>query len=147
MQENSKGEKRGRGNWRRRGRRGGAGGSNKSQNQAPPKPQIDYPDCSICGKAVEDVYSAVTYDSAPAHFDCIIKKVEAEETLGPKEKVWYIGKGTFAVVEVVSEKTNEFVIKKRIDFEDPETPVEWRKEFRVDTDRIPPKRSHRGRRR
>lgn len=141
MQENSKGEKRGKGNWRRRGRRGGSSSPNQGQSQVPPKPQINYPDCSICSNTIKDVYSAVTYESAPAHFECVLKKIEGEETLGPKEKVWYIGNGTFAVVEVKSEKSNEFEIKKRIDLEDPETPVEWRKEFRVDTDGIPPKRN------
>lgn len=79
------------------------------------------PDCAICGGPIENIAGAVggqilgTY----CHFDCVLEKIATDEHVAPPCKVSYIGRGTFAVIEMHQDGT--FSILKRIQYETPET--------------------------
>ncbi len=86
-----------------------------------PRLQEPLPVCAICGRPIENIASAVsgplpeTYN----HFDCVLAKIAEEEHVQPPCKVSYIGRGTFAVIEM--QKDGSFVIQKRIVYESAET--------------------------
>lgn len=79
------------------------------------------PECAICGKPIEAIAQAICGPEPDAfnHFDCVLRKIEEDEHILPKQKVSYIGKGVFAIIETNEE--GKFVIIKRIPFESSET--------------------------
>jgi len=88
------------------------------------------PKCPYCGQNVRDVLTAIETieDESPVHFDCVLKKIAEEEKLEPKEKVCYLGNGTFGVIQFKnSSDPSKFVIKKRIQIEDEKKEIPWRK--------------------
>ncbi len=93
-------------------------------------PGKDVPQCPHCGQNVRDALTAIAMQEgeAPTHFDCVIKKITDEETLQPKERVCYLGNGSFGIVRFKnpSDKKN-FVIRKRIQIEPEKTEIPWRK--------------------
>jgi len=63
-----------------------------------------------------------------AHFDCIIKLIQRQEELAPHEKICYLGNGSFGIIR--KQKTIglfPFIIRKRIQYEDPHIIPLWRK--------------------
>lgn len=77
-----------------------------------------------------DLSSAIGADrdsGLPAHFDCVYDRVKAAESLGPNEKVVYLGAGAFAVVEFRDAKEGAFLVKRRIQWEKEGEKKEWRK--------------------
>jgi len=88
------------------------------------------PDCSICEKPIRDVSAAITdvENEKPAHFDCILKKLSENEELGKQEKVIYLGSGIFGVVKIINNK--KFEIIKKIQYENTEERIDWRKDMR-----------------
>lgn len=91
--------------------------------------------CPICGQTVRLLLTAIAYgdEKEPAHFDCVLKQISEKETPGQKEKIIYLGGGSFGIVEFKSGGNGTFEIKKRIEFEtfDQENPQKhnWRKEL------------------
>lgn len=90
----------------------------------PPLPvkRVEEPlvNCPLCGQVVEIIASALTHpEGGFCHFDCVLEKIGKDEHLTDKQKVSYIGRGTFAVVE--SEEENSFTFVKKIVWETPET--------------------------
>jgi hypothetical protein len=64
----------------------------------------------------------------PAHFDCIMKNIEAQEGLASNERICYLGKGSFGILRFQKNGgTIPFIIRKRIQYENIETAPEWRK--------------------
>ncbi len=95
------------------------------------KPSQKLPDCPICEQPVRDVLTAiaVSSDGVPAHFDCVLKKLSREEELRNKEKICYIGGGSFGIVRFDNpQDTRNFSIRKRIQFEQKDLSVFWRNE-------------------
>ncbi|MDR2741546.1 MAG: hypothetical protein LBB98_05250 [Treponema sp.] len=87
------------------------------------------PDCSICGKPVKDIASAVTdrITGAPAHFDCIISRISENEKIERGDTVTYIGGGRFGIVYFANpQDTRNFKVKKIIEWEDKGNRAEWR---------------------
>jgi hypothetical protein len=86
-----------------------------------PRVQEPVPVCTICNKPIEAIAQAICGPEPHSfsHFDCVLRKIADEEHLQPHQKVSYIGRGTFAVIETDSE--GKFVIIKRIPYETPET--------------------------
>ena len=85
--------------------------------------------CPICGQNITDIASAIVDKSTkkPAHFECVLKKIEESETEGQNEKIAYIGQGRFGLLYYENPRDQrKFVIKKIIDYEDKEEDVEWR---------------------
>ncbi|HHT80147.1 MAG TPA: hypothetical protein GXZ69_02750 [Spirochaetales bacterium] len=117
--------------------KGGAEGNKKPKNtllpsqtkvpyhsSLPPLPvkRVEEPllECPLCGKVIETIASALTHPSGGfCHFDCVLEKITKDEHLSEQQKVSYVGRGTFAVVEPNQETGFSFV--KKIVWETPET--------------------------
>jgi hypothetical protein len=114
----------------RRGRRKGS----SRRSDSPRRPDRPSPLCSICGDPIKDITSALARpnDGTPVHFDCALKI--AGEELKPREdeKVIYLGKGSFAVVELQAYQQRSLKITRRTDWENLEEKFEWRQKLRAD---------------
>lgn len=86
-----------------------------------PMVQEPIPTCALCGKPIDAITQAICGPEAGTfnHFDCVLRKIAEDEHLLPTQKVSYIGRGVFAIVETDAE--GHFVFVKRIPFESPET--------------------------
>lgn len=88
--------------------------------------------CPMCGQPITEIASAMVDKASgkPAHFDCVLNKVQESEPVGENEKIAYIGQGRFAVLyyENPREQKN-FTIKKIIEWEDRDSKAEWRDEI------------------
>jgi hypothetical protein len=87
------------------------------------------PDCSICGKPIRDIVSAVTDKTTglPAHFDCIISQIAENERIEKGDTVTYIGGGRFGIVYFANpQDTRTFKVKKIIEWENTGNRAEWR---------------------
>ncbi|HUX51683.1 MAG TPA: hypothetical protein VMW73_12870 [Spirochaetia bacterium] len=133
---------------RRRSRRGG-----RSQERTPPKPKREinadlprevkfrmpdpppkreYGVCPICSLPMRDIHSAIAYPPSdqPAHFECVVSRIAEDEHLAPGERVVYLGHGSFGIVQDQSQQgKSRYVVRKRIQFEETERIVGWRKEL------------------
>ncbi len=94
------------------------------RSSLPPLParRVEEPllECPLCGKVIEVIASALTHPSGGfCHFDCVLAKIAQDERLSENQKVSYIGRGTFAVVE--SQAENSFTFVKKIVWETPES--------------------------
>ena len=109
----------------------GRRGRGRSRRRRPfPKPAPDFSLCPVCQKAVRDLASAISHRGTgePAHFDCILKILREEHSLSENEKICYLGKGSFGVVQFRSNGSPmRFLIRKRIQYEELEAVPEWRK--------------------
>lgn len=88
------------------------------------------PDCPVCGKPIRELASALTHrvSRQPAHFDCVVRELRESNEVAPQEKICYIGGGSFAILEFRPQGSpSRFVIRKRIPYEEKETPQEWKK--------------------
>jgi hypothetical protein len=134
-------EGRRRGSERRReadARRDTAGGGRRDgpPEEVPPRPSapLVIPDCPVCGKPVRELSSALTHRATrqPAHFDCILQELRQSNEIAADEKVCYLGGGCFGVLEFRSAPgPNRFVIKRRIQYEEKETPQDWKKPLQI----------------
>jgi hypothetical protein len=89
-----------------------------------------YPECPICRKPVREISSAIAYQSTnePAHIECVINEISKTETLEQNERICYLGKGTFGIITARNTSSPlKFLIKKRIQYENSNAPVDWRK--------------------
>jgi hypothetical protein len=86
-----------------------------------------FPICPICQSSVRDLYTAIAFgeENIPAHFDCIMKELAASEELQEKERISYLGGGSFGIVQNTG--GGKFFIRKRIQFEQKELNLDWRK--------------------
>lgn len=88
--------------------------------------------CEYCNQPIEELSSAIAAKESgnPAHFDCVLSKVNSSEKLSENEKITYIGQGRFAVVFFENpHDLRHFTIKKIIEWESRETKYEWRSEI------------------
>ena len=88
------------------------------------------PICPVCSKPVRNLYSAITHEPSnqPAHFDCILKDIRDNHELHTKEKVCYLGGGSFGIIQIRNTSSAvPFLIRKRIQYETTEPIPEWRK--------------------
>lgn len=120
----------------------GSGKNNRkkrSQRRKPPKqrtPSISQEavklTCVRCNEPIRNPETALsTPDGEPVHFDCAIREVADREELGAKEKICYLGQGTFGIINYAQGTADKgFVIKKRIPYETADRVVEWRKTIR-----------------
>ncbi len=121
------------------GRRTHAGRQPGGRNVEPPRPAppavpIVLPDCPVCGKQVRELASALTHRVArqPAHFDCVMRELRDSNEVAPQERICYLGGGTFGILEFQPPGAPaRFVIRKRIPYEEKETPQEWKKPLQV----------------
>jgi hypothetical protein len=126
-----------------RGRGHGKAGPAEREDQRGDSPQEergeaprDMPACPLCGKPVYDLSTALAANKEggePAHFDCVLERVAAAETLDSGEKLVYLGSGSFAVVEFKDKNENAFAVRRRISWEKEGEKKEWRRNlsFRI----------------
>ncbi len=85
--------------------------------------------CSVCNKQIFDLSSALAgkVGGQPVHFDCALAQASEGERLEPTEKIAYIGRGAFAVVEYRDKSMTAFTIKRRIQWEKEGEKFDWRR--------------------
>lgn len=85
--------------------------------------------CSICGKQIFDLSSALAGRDGgqPVHFDCALASVSEGERLEPTERIAYIGRGSFAVVEYRDKSMTAFTVKRRLQWEKEGEKYDWRR--------------------
>jgi hypothetical protein len=67
------------------------------------------------------VVTAITHKETgkKAHFDCIINEIKKSYPLKPREEVFYLGGGSFGIIEDSKGNTlRGFIIKRRIQYEE-----------------------------
>ncbi|NMA22079.1 MAG: hypothetical protein GX938_01005 [Spirochaetales bacterium] len=95
-------------------------GTHRSSLPLEPVKQVVEPkeECAICHQRIDVIASALTHPSGGyAHFDCVLGQLESERTLAEGQKISYIGRGTFAVVQ--SDPDGSFSFTEQIVWEDP----------------------------
>ncbi len=88
------------------------------------------PVCPLCGKPVYDLSTAIAASKEtgePSHFDCVLERVQAAETLAAGEKLVYLGSGAFGVVVFKDKNENAFTVQRRIQWEKEGEKKDWRK--------------------
>ena len=122
--------------FRRRGRRHQRPAAGRPERQArKPAPPRVFPACPVCGEPVRELSSALTHRQSgqPAHFDCVVKELREANPVGPQERLCYLGGGVFGVLTwKVEGNPASFVIKRRIPYEDPRTPQEWKRQLQAE---------------
>jgi len=84
-----------------------------------PKVVEPHPLCVICGKKIETIADAISEGKGEySHFSCVIDKIGKQEKINENQKVSYLGKGTFGIIET---KDGKFSILKKIDYETQES--------------------------
>jgi hypothetical protein len=104
--------------------------SRPEETRARSEDMRDMPSCPICGKPVYDLSTAITAareTGDPAHFDCVLERIAASETLATGEKLVYLGSGAFGVVEFKDKNESLFTVKRRIQWEKEGEKKDWRK--------------------
>ncbi len=93
------------------------------------KPELPHVDCAICGKQIFDLSNAMAGrdGTGTVHFDCALAAVSEAEQLSQDEKISYIGRGSFAVIEFKDKSRTTFTIKRRISWEKEGEKYEWRR--------------------
>ena len=85
--------------------------------------------CPMCNEPITDIATCLAdHDTGvPVHFDCVLKKLNNEEKLDQGQKIVYVGKGCFAVVEFENPRdTRQFKIIRQIEWEKRDLSNEWR---------------------
>ncbi|MDR2783510.1 MAG: hypothetical protein LBB48_06695 [Treponema sp.] len=88
------------------------------------------PNCSCCGKPIRDITAAVDdkTSGAPAHFDCIIKRLTETEHIEKGDAIAYIGGGRFGIIRFGGRREKPaFKILKIFEWENKDNRAEWRK--------------------
>ena len=114
---------------RSRGRRGGRNRSRK----IPAVREAVRLVCTRCGEQIRhpEMAMASPENGEPIHFDCAIQEVADREELGAREKICYLGQGSFGIIKYSSGSTEKnFEVRKRIPYENKEKEAEWRKHMR-----------------
>lgn len=77
--------------------------------------------CPVCNKPINKLITAIIHKETgkKAHFDCVLKELKKFYQVKPKEEVYYIGGGSFGIIEGLKGPNGKgFVIKKRIQYEE-----------------------------
>lgn len=77
--------------------------------------------CPVCNKPISFIPTTITHRESGkrAHFDCVVKELKKIQQLSSREEIYYLGSGTFGVVEMKKgKKPSGFVVKKRIPYEE-----------------------------
>jgi hypothetical protein len=98
------------------------------------KPEINYPECSLCQKPIKDIYSSIIHrdNGNPAHFDCVIQELQKTEVLSEGERICYLGSGVFAVMRQTPQNERPKIsIRKKIQYEDKDKSTAWKRSLNI----------------
>ncbi len=87
----------------------------------------ELPECPVCLKPVRELNTAIAHRETgkAAHFDCVLRLLREERKPSQNERICYLGKGSFGVVEMRSGgRPMPFFIRERIQYEQAEP--DWR---------------------
>ncbi len=89
-------------------------------------------ECCLCHKEIFEMTTAVDMVdyNAPAHFECVIDRLNNTENLKDGEKIIYLGNRKFGVVKY--NKNNGFNIIREVFYEDANGFKDWRNSFSVE---------------
>ena len=90
--------------------------------------------CPLCNRNIHEYFSAISYKKTgvPAHFDCILKEIRAQEELSSNERICYLGNGSFGIITFRNPSSPiKFLIRKRIQYEDLIETPDWRKRLPI----------------
>ncbi len=76
--------------------------------------------CPICTHQIKDMLTSIREQASgkPAHFDCVVKRLRTEKGVGGRQKVYYLGGGSFGIVtEKRSRGRFDLEIRDRIQYE------------------------------
>lgn len=130
-----------RGRSRKRRSRGGRGRSKKKVEKPiypdhyrfPALPTSDSDDpCPLCGEPLKELHEAITdaESGKPAHFDCVHGRIASGQELNEGEQLCYLGSGVFGVVGYTRREGKKVMeVRKRIEYEQKDSALEWRREF------------------
>lgn len=74
-------------------------------------------ECAFCKKTIKNIANAINGDDVYYHFDCVLKKIKEDYKVKENQKVSYIGRGSFAIIENDEEGKIKFI--ETIQFETP----------------------------
>lgn len=104
----------------------------RSHDRKPQPAAVDTPPCPICSKPLRFINSAIMHNETnqAAHFDCVLKSIRQTVDLQPNEKICYLGKGSFGVIQLRNPNSPmRFFIRQRIQYEAPDNKPEWRNDI------------------
>ena len=102
--------------------------SREADNREQKKNKVLYK-CEICGKDIKDLSSAIASADTqnPVHFDCMLEKLKAENTLENTDKIVYLGSGSFGIVRQEKNKpAKDFTIIRKFEVENRDEKPDWR---------------------
>lgn len=109
---------------------GGRSRHHRRRKSRRPAAPVDFPSCPVCQKPVRELHAAITHRETgqPAHFDCILQVLREANDLQESEKICYLGKGSFGIVQFrQSAGPGRFLIRKRIQYEQSDDFPVWRR--------------------
>jgi len=130
-----------RGRSRKRRSRGGRGRSKKKVDKPiypdhyrlPSLPTSDSDEpCPLCGEPLKELHEAITdaESGKPAHFGCVHGRIASGQELSEGEQLCYLGSGVFGVVGYTRREGKKVMeVRKRIEYEQKDSALEWRREF------------------
>lgn len=83
------------------------------------KVPIVYEICPICSIEINEFLVSVVdkKTNKNAHFECIIQEIKKDYPLGEKEKIYYLGGGSFGIVlERKNKNRTSFIVRERIQY-------------------------------
>ncbi|MCL2765294.1 MAG: hypothetical protein FWD40_08470 [Treponema sp.] len=98
--------------------------------ELPASSPITTPDCSWCGKQINDITTAICDKDTgrPVHFDCVLARISEIENLDTNDSVCYIGGGRFGIIHYNNPPDmRDFTIKKIYEWEVKDVNSEWRR--------------------
>ena len=98
----------------------------------PERPKREYDPCPLSGEPISDILTAIADPETgrPSNLESVLDKLRKTESLGPNERLAYIGRGEFGVVEESGNAKDKTVtVKRRIVYENTNQSYEWRREL------------------
>ncbi len=90
------------------------------RNYKPQKGKQPRLTCPVCSRPLNVTMTAIEHQDTgkKAHFDCILKELRKSYQLSPREEIFYLGGGSFGIIERVKGKSSlGFIVKKRFQYE------------------------------
>jgi len=87
--------------------------------------------CDICNDVIKNIKTALArgIDGKPVHFECALEEVQKQEQITDAEKICYLGKGSFGIVQMRNPNSPiRFFVRKRIQYEEEDNKPDWRKQ-------------------